>query len=613
MTATFQPEPEKASEAPKHQVPPPHGVRTAFVLAAGYGTRLRPLTDRYPKPLLPLGGKRVIERIFERLQSVGIERIIINTHHLSERFSEAYPEGKWQLLDLHQSHEPIILDTGGGLRNILDLLDPELDQHLLVHNGDILSDINFNDLISSHLSEQAAFTLALRTALAPQAPKANIQYDPDSASVLSIRNQPPVIQNATACGFTGIYVASRKAIENMPTTPQGPKPYSIVKTWIELIQKSQNVKGLLMDEGDWTDIGTIEEFEKLNTFLAADLIRDETPKVLPTFKAGSFELESLRAGGSSKSFYRLHREEALPQIALHYSVEKEEDEYFCGIAEFMANYGIHVPAIYGEDPQKHLVWMEDLGTDDLYLHRHEDWDHLQPLYLRVLEDIAILHDRKLYDAATAPDPSKRGNAALTLMPGFDDTLYTWEQGYFTEHLLGTLLQIQNDLPVSQKELEAEFLRLRKSLIEAPPSLVHRDLQSKNIILHEGQPYLIDFQGMRTGTAFYDLGSLLYDPYMPLVHEQRVEALKLYYHINHHGLSSWEDFTQMFYRGSAQRLFQAGGAYGFLSKIKGKREFLNYVHPGLRNLCDALRRCGEYPALLSVAEKALQVSLDKVRV
>ena len=89
-------------------------LRTAFVLGAGLGTRLRPLTNDWPKPLLPIGGRPTITYAFEQLKALGVERVIINTHHRAERYDEAFPDNTWEGLELVFRHEPVLLETGGG-------------------------------------------------------------------------------------------------------------------------------------------------------------------------------------------------------------------------------------------------------------------------------------------------------------------------------------------------------------------------------------------------------------------------------------------------------------------------------------------------------------------
>ena len=97
--------------------------KTAFILGAGLGTRLRPLTEKCPKPLLKIGGRPIITYAMDHLMKVGVDRFIVNTHHASEIYLEAFPDRGWGGVPIIFRHEPVLLETAGGLKNIEDLLD----------------------------------------------------------------------------------------------------------------------------------------------------------------------------------------------------------------------------------------------------------------------------------------------------------------------------------------------------------------------------------------------------------------------------------------------------------------------------------------------------------
>ncbi len=138
------------------------------------------------------------------------------------------------------------------------------------------------------------------------------------------------------------------------------------------------------------------------------------------------------------------------------------------------------------------------------------------------------------------------------------------------------------------ELEA----LARRLLETPPVLVHRDLQSQNVMVRKGEPVLIDFQGMRFGSLFYDLGSLLYDPYVEIEEADRAALLRTYYDLSR-PLQDWNEFESLFHLASAQRLMQALGAYGFLGRERGKSRFLAHIAPALDRLIDVTGRTGTF--------------------
>ena len=113
----------------------PDFPKTAFILGAGLGTRLRPLTDHCPKPLLPLAGKPMVERALAALYAAGTRRFLINTHHCPEAWTQAFPDGRFGDAEVKLVHEPVLLETGGGLANIAALLGERGDHVVTVRAG----------------------------------------------------------------------------------------------------------------------------------------------------------------------------------------------------------------------------------------------------------------------------------------------------------------------------------------------------------------------------------------------------------------------------------------------------------------------------------------------
>ena len=97
-------------------------INTAFLLGAGLGMRLRPLTQTCPKPLLPVRGRPIITYAMDHLLTVGVQRFIVNTHHCADVYRQTFPDGQWRGIPIIFRHEPVLLDTAGGLKNIEDLL-----------------------------------------------------------------------------------------------------------------------------------------------------------------------------------------------------------------------------------------------------------------------------------------------------------------------------------------------------------------------------------------------------------------------------------------------------------------------------------------------------------
>ena len=152
----------------------PDFPKTAFILGAGLGTRLRPLTEHCPKPLLPLGGKPMVERALAKLYAAGTRRFLINTHHCPEAWTQAFPTGRWQDAEIRFVHEPVLLETGGGLANINQFLTAE-DTQLVVWNGDILSDVQLAEAYAHHITNGAEATLVVRE----KGPNTNVRITDD--------------------------------------------------------------------------------------------------------------------------------------------------------------------------------------------------------------------------------------------------------------------------------------------------------------------------------------------------------------------------------------------------------------------------------------------------
>jgi hypothetical protein len=166
---------------------------------------------------------------------------------------------------------------------------------------------------------------------------------------------------------------------------------------------------------------------------------------------------------------------------------------------------------------------------------------------------------------------------------FNLELYLWEQSYFFENCLGCYFKIERAKLAPLAGLPA-LKEIAEHLASFPRVLVHRDFQSQNIIVRNGEAYLIDFQGMRPGLAEYDLASLLYDPYVGLPEAERGE-LTAYYRARQleNGSAINGEFDLKLRLCAMQRLMQALGAYGFLGLVKGHKHFLKHVPAALKSL------------------------------
>lgn len=232
-------------------------IKTAFILGAGQGTRLRPLTDSCPKPLLPVGGRPIITYAMEQLLALGVERFIVNTHHLAPVYHQVFPGKQWRGIPVIFRYEPLLLDTAGGLKNIEDLL--EGDDDLLVYNGDVISDLPLQRLLIAHQEAGKEVTLALRSSGEPLNVCLNEQNE-----VCDLRGE--LGGQGGKCLFTGIYAVKKSFLGRL----QPGRPESVITVFLDMIREMPGaVAGAIIDEGRWYDAGSLEEYEKLNKLLSA--------------------------------------------------------------------------------------------------------------------------------------------------------------------------------------------------------------------------------------------------------------------------------------------------------------------------------------------------------
>lgn len=172
------------------------------------------------------------------------------------------------------------------------------------------------------------------------------------------------------------------------------------------------------------------------------------------------------------------------------------------------------------------------------------------------------------------------------MPCFDDALYRWEQEYFLAHCAGRALQTYLT-PAQSAALDEDFREISSCLQVRPRCLVHRDFQSQNVMWHQEEAWLIDFQGLREGNPLYDVASLLFDPYVNLVSRERERLFEYYVRVSRLLHTTGLSVREEFHLAAAQRLMQALGAYGNLGLNLGKPRYLAFIVPALNNLHNAL--------------------------
>ncbi len=226
----------------------------AMILAAGLGTRLRPLTDEMPKALVPVVNRPVIVWNIEYLKGQGITHMIVNAHHHHRQVLDFLDHGRPFGVEIEVRVEPEILGTGGGIKNTEDFWD---DEPFIVLNADILTDIPLNQAYAHHLTSGALATMVLHD----HPPYNKIRLNRDG-SILEI----PHPYGPEGLAFTGVHIISPELLEHIPH-----RGFSdIVDCYRQLIQSGESLNAFVSQGHFWQDIGNPGEY------LAAN--RDLVPK-----------------------------------------------------------------------------------------------------------------------------------------------------------------------------------------------------------------------------------------------------------------------------------------------------------------------------------------------
>ncbi len=234
-------------------------VSTAFVLGAGLGTRLRPLTADRPKPLVPIFHKPLITFAFDHLHAVGVRKFVVNTHHCPEAYSTLLGAHGGRTIyreaEVFFQHEDVLLDTGGGIKNV----EPYFTEgSFLVQNGDVLADLDLQRLIEKHEAGGNLATLGLRSSGGPL----QVQMDAEADLVTDIRGV--LGGSGPKYLFTGIYILSPRIFDHIPAD----KIISIVPVLLDLIRAGQRIGGVVLDDGIWFDLGTRESYLEAHRLFA---------------------------------------------------------------------------------------------------------------------------------------------------------------------------------------------------------------------------------------------------------------------------------------------------------------------------------------------------------
>lgn len=277
-------------------------------------------------------------------------------------------------------------------------------------------------------------------------------------------------------------------------------------------------------------------------------------------------LEPIKRGASGRTIVRVKSPVCEPFIGIHWTEEREDNERFVPVAQVLKQARLRVPAILHERMRYRVALVEDLGDVDLLSLKDRPFEEREPYYRSALKQV----DRLFY--AKIPKD-------FALMPPFDAAMYRWEQTYFTDHFVEGFLGKNGAAILAHPAMVALAERLGK----VAKHLVHRDFQSQNLMLRDGEAWMIDFQGLRRGRQEYDLASLVFDPYMAHSADEREQILAI-----------WEDIADerpemgLFHECAAQRLMQALGAYAKIVQSGGDTWYRQHMGNALRLLGEVVR-------------------------
>jgi NDP-sugar pyrophosphorylase family protein len=232
-----------------------HGLREsamrAMILAAGLGTRLRPLTDTLPKPLLPIANRPLIVWNLLLLRRHGITEVIVNLHHLGHLIEQALGDGSKFRMKIAYSKEPVLLGTGGGLKQAESFFGGE---PFIVLNGDTLFDMDLGVLTAAHRESRALATMALREDPDPDRWGA-VELDA-ARHVLRINGRGRETGKAGEKRmFAGVHLMHPRLLADVPAGRES----SIIEAYVRAIQAGETIAGCELS-GYWSDIGTPERY-----------------------------------------------------------------------------------------------------------------------------------------------------------------------------------------------------------------------------------------------------------------------------------------------------------------------------------------------------------------
>lgn len=243
----------------------------AMVLAAGLGTRLRPLTNDRPKALVEVDGRTLLEITLNRLRHFGIHDVIINVHHYADMVMERVKAAGNFGMHIEFSREDVLLDTGGGLKQAAWFLGDSSNEPFILHNVDVISNIDLQRMVEVHNQGKALATLAVQERKTSRYLLFNEQLELCGRRLVK-EEKTEMIQPArqvAELAFTGIHVISPRLFPLL--TEQGVFP--IVPAYLRLVAQGEKVMAFRADEYYWRDLGKPENIRQAELDIKANLVQ----------------------------------------------------------------------------------------------------------------------------------------------------------------------------------------------------------------------------------------------------------------------------------------------------------------------------------------------------
>jgi NDP-sugar pyrophosphorylase family protein/tRNA A-37 threonylcarbamoyl transferase component Bud32 len=553
----------------------------ALILAAGLGTRLRPYTDHKPKALFTINQRPVLARAIEALHRAGFEAVWVNAHHLHDQI-EDYIAGTRFPIPVTVLHEVDILGTGGALRNVAGHWE---SGPLLVINADVVSDIDPALVSTFHKAHGHPVTMVMHD----RAEFNSVCVDVDDF-VTGFSRKDETGERLMA--FTGIHVVDRKVLEFLP----GKGAAHIIDAYQQMLETGERIKALVVTGHYWQDIGTPERYRSAvfdqmapTAFEAAFGSRPRGP-IIP---------RQLHGDGSDRKWYRITcgpQTLIMADHGIRQGTGWQEVDAYVRIGRHLQACGAAVPKIYLHDSCSGLVFVEDVGDS-----------HLQSVIQRMDEPGQTRLYRQVIDHWLSMAMGGRSNfdTRWTCQSTHYDRQIILEREcrYFIEAFVQNYLGWQ----WRYEDFKTEFERLARQIDQTRiMGFLHRDFQSRNIMVQQQRIVFIDFQGGRLGPVQYDLASLLIDPYaaLPEAFQDRLFAYGAN-QLNSRFGENLEKCEKGYALCAVARNLQILGAYAFLSRVKGKRQFETYIPAAVDSLVRNVARAPASLPRLTDASRRIQ--------